>query len=413
MTSPLPAAPSSVPVTLPALLLSDIETTAPAWLLGDGTNRSPNVPMIDARSDIAAIREWLAEYTGNTLRGYSREIERFYRWCIFKGQKPISSVTHTDIVAYERFMAAPDPDWCAKRYTKRTHEAWRPFEGPLDPRSRKLAMTIIGACFEWLTRAEYLGRNPTKLRRRRNTEVAKKQSTVEQHHIPRPTLARMIAVLQTQAQSIPIQNTRDRARFERMLFVTRLLGNTGLRREEAVAAVLKDVFPRIDPITGETGWYISVLGKGNKFRNVVFTDVVRTALDRYRTFNQGLAPFFKVPDDAPLILRLGGYQDSRKKAGSEDLLRSALSESALYAIVEEALAIAANELRQTYPEDASLLDQATPHWFRHSFATNSLDAGIDIKVLQDQLGHENIATTAEYLHPNLYQMYVAFNAMSI
>ena len=148
------------------------------------------------------------------------------------------------------------------------------------------------------------------------------------------------------------QGLRDRAILE-------VLYASGMRVSELAALDLRDV----DLDAGEA----RVIGKGDKERIVLMGAPAVAALRAY--IDQGRpAHLSKTPAKAVFLNRLGGRLSSRSV---DTLVRTA--------------GVAAS-IRQT----------VTPHLLRHTFATHMLDGGADLRVVQELLGHESIATTQIY-----------------
>lgn len=87
----------------------------PADLSGAaGVNRARSaVRHVGAADDLAAVAAWLARYTDTpgTLAAYRKEAERLLLWTVIQHGKPLSSLTHEDLLVYQRFVADPQPSW--------------------------------------------------------------------------------------------------------------------------------------------------------------------------------------------------------------------------------------------------------------------------------------------------------------
>lgn len=146
--------------------------------------------------------------------------------------------------------------------------------------------------------------------------------------------------------------------------------NCGIRRSELVGLNITDVYED----------RIRVVGKGNKERFVYFGTPCRKAIDAYMS------------ERKKKILT-----DNRALFGSRNGNR--ISVTAVHRLVEKALLQAGLDATQY-----------SAHKLRHTAATMMLSGGVDVKTVQEVLGHENLNTTQIYTHIENTELKVASQA---
>lgn len=350
-----------------------------------GTNRATgNRPQIAANNDVDALKAWLARFvdTKTTLDNYRKEAERLLLWSTVQLQKPLSSLTHEDFLQYQQFLSDPQPAarWVMKdgRKFARAHPDWRPFTGPLSPTSQRQAIVILNALFSWLVNAGYLAGNPLALSRQRARNA-------------KPRITRYLeedlwAEVKLTIDLMPKETDREREHYFRLRWLFSLLYLCGLRISEVVGNSMGGFFCRRDK-DGQERWWLEIIGKGDKTRIVPATNELMVELARYRR-EKGLSPIPMQREESPLLFPIGNQ-------------RRDMTRGAVHAIVKQVFTNTAERFRQrgdNFNSLAQRIEQASAHWLRHTAGSHMANRDVDLRHVRDNLGHESISTTSNYLH---------------
>jgi len=207
--------------------------------------------------------------------------------------------------------------------------------------ARKLA--AIRSFFEFCVRRKWVEDNPAKV-------VATPRLD---RHVPRFLSEDEMVKLLEVPPSDDALGLRDRAILE-------FFYATGIRVSELVGADLDDI--SLDEKM------VRVRGKGKKERLVPFGRKAAASLEAYLS----VRPSFPLVLGEPAVFL--NYQGTRLTSRS------------------------VQRLVTKYFKLAALRTKISPHALRHSFATHLLSRGADLRVIQELLGHESLATTQKYTH---------------
>ncbi|MBU0706523.1 tyrosine-type recombinase/integrase [Patescibacteria group bacterium] len=231
------------------------------------------------------------------------------------------------------------------RYEFRPHE-------PLSVKTQNYHIIALRAFLKYCVKQDWKTLEPEKI------ELSKiPDRTVE--YLTRDELERLFEAVDTST----IVGLRNRAIME-------FLYSTGLRISELVAL-------NRDQINLERGEF-QVRGKGRKMRIVFLSGRAK----------EWVCDYLEARDDGYEPLFLNHRRARGKKAGAVEMKgeHRRLTEYTIQEMVR----------RTAY--EAGIVKKVTPHVLRHSFATELLINGADIRSVQDMLGHASITTTQIYTH---------------
>lgn len=196
-----------------------------------------------------------------------------------------------------------------------------------------------------------------------------RQGTREVAFLEVADLERLLQAPEQDADASPLVQARDKA-------ILHLFFSTGLRVSELANL-------QRDQVSGDRN-ELSVRGKGDKLRLVFVSPRAHAALKAYLDMRAG--------DDIPFVF----IRHDRAKSGAREV--GALTPRSIERLV------------QRYAVAAGIPQTVTPHTLRHSFATDLLVNGADLRSVQALLGHSSITTTQIYTHVTNRQLKEVFQA---
>ena len=156
------------------------------------------------------------------------------------------------------------------------------------------------------------------------------------------------------------QGLRDRTIME-------LLFSSGMRVSELVSLDQDQLSMLEDKKTDRT-YELSIIGKGSKVRTIFISPIAAKWLRKYLASRRDVA--------APLFINYRSKDPDNKR----------LSPRSIQLMVSKVARL------------AGISKKVTPHTLRHTYATDLLGAGADLRSVQELLGHSNVATTQVYTH---------------
>jgi len=249
-----------------------------------------------------------------------------------------------DITQIARFLATENKTFTALSANDLRHYVRTLHDTGLSPASINRKISSVKAFYRYLVKTKTIQDNPAHDLELQKTS-RKLPITLSIHEVT--------TIIEAADEKTPL-GLRDRACLE-------LLYAAGLR----ISELLNITIPDLD----RTQNLVAVIGKGNKQRIVPFGKKAARALEEY--VSTARPSILKKHPSPYLVLNARGRKMSRM--GFLKIVRK-------------------------YRIRAGMKKRVTPHMFRHSFATHLLEAGADLRAVQELLGHADISTTQIYTH---------------
>ncbi len=307
--------------------------------------------------DFLSYHETIKGQSAKTIQEYYLDLRMFLRFMVLvKREMPYDTDLNTieikdvDLAFIETISVSDIFDFLSYLANDRVSDQ-RDADPGIGSAARARKLSSIKSFYKYLTHSKQLDVNPVQ-------------------DMEFPKIRKSLPRYLTLEQCTSLLKAVDGPNAKRDYAILMLFLNCGIRRAELVGLNLTDVYED----------RIRVVGKGNKERIVYMGAACKAAIDAY------------LPERNKMVLT-----DNRALFGSRD--KNRISVTAVHRLVKKHLLSAGL--------DAS---QFSAHKLRHTAATLMLSHGVDVKTVQEVLGHENLNTTQIYTHIESTELKIAAEA---
>ncbi len=308
--------------------------------------------------DFLSYHETIKGQSAKTIQEYYLDLRMFLRFMVLvKREMPYDTDLNTieikdvDLAFIETISVSDIFDFLSYLANDRIPDQREHADPGIGSAARARKLSSIKSFYKYLTHSKQLDVNPVQ-------------------DMEFPKIRKSLPRYLTLEQCTSLLKAVDGPNAKRDYAILMLFLNCGIRRAELVGLNLTDIYED----------RIRVVGKGNKERIVYMGAACKAAIDAY------------LPERNKMVLT-----DNRALFGSRD--KNRISVTAVHRLVKKHLLAAGL--------DAS---QFSAHKLRHTAATLMLSHGVDVKTVQEVLGHENLNTTQIYTHIESTELKIAAEA---
>ena len=308
----------TTPLALFDTLANIIETPTPNW------QHYPVYCSLDYQHTLA----FLISYNGSqaTFNAYRREVERLLHWSWQVARKSVCDLKRADIESYLEFCQHPPENWIGIKKTSRfvtqqglriPNPEWRPFMATLPKIALRNGQTpevknyvlsetalkeifaILSSFYNFMIQEEATEVNPISHIRQKSKFLRKKQGKAKIRRLSELQWAYVVETAEHMATDNPFKH-------ERTLFIVSTLYLMYLRISELAASDRWTPMMNDFRCDHEGNWWFTVVGKGNKEREIAVSNTMLNVLRRWRK-HLNLPPLPSPADTSSLIPKIKGH----------------------------------------------------------------------------------------------------------